>query len=68
MRRNLINLSEEEYDPFVEELARRQKFNTKEELFAALGYVLFRKRKTTDNTPLVNYDIEDDIDFINELD
>ena len=52
MRRNLINLSEEEYDPFVEELARRQKFNTKEELFAALGYgglqlskVLFKARE-----------------------
>ena len=38
MRRNLINLSDEEYDPFVEDLAKRQKFNTKEELFAALGY------------------------------
>lgn len=38
LRRNLINLSDEEYDPFVEELARRQKFNTKDELFAALGY------------------------------
>ena len=37
-------------------------------LLAALGFVLFRKHKTTDNTPLVNYDIEDDIDFINELD
>ena len=52
MRRNLINLSDEEYDPFVEELARRQKFNTKEELFAALGYgglqlskVLFKARE-----------------------
>lgn len=38
LRRNLINLSDEEYEPFVEELARRQKFNNKEELFAALGY------------------------------
>lgn len=32
-------------------------------LVAALSFVLFRKRKTTDNTPLVNYDIDDDIDF-----
>ncbi len=32
-------------------------------LFATLGFVLFRKRKTADNTPLVDYDIEDDIDF-----
>lgn len=32
-------------------------------LVAALGYVLLRKRNTTDNTPLVDYDIEDDIDL-----
>ena len=32
-------------------------------LCASLGFVLFRKRKTADNTPLVNYDIDDDIDF-----
>ena len=52
MRRNLINLTDEEYDPFVEDLAKRQKFNTKEELFAALGYgglqlskVIFKARE-----------------------
>ena len=52
LRRNLINLSDEEYDPFVEELARRQKFNTTEELFAAIGYgglqlskVIFKARE-----------------------
>ena len=38
LRRNLINLSDEEYEPFIDDLARRQKFNNKEELFAALGY------------------------------
>ncbi len=37
-RRNLINLSDEEYEPFIDDLARRQKFNNKEELFAAIGY------------------------------
>ena len=30
-------------------------------LFSALSYVLLKKRNTTDNTPLVNYDIEDDV-------
>ena len=52
MRRNLINLSDDEYDAFVEDLARRQKFNTKEELFGALGYgglqlskVIFKARE-----------------------
>lgn len=29
-------------------------------LFAVLGYILLKKRNTTDNTPLVDYDIEDD--------
>lgn len=38
LRRNLINLSDDEYDNFMEEIARRQKMNNKEELFAALGY------------------------------
>lgn len=31
-------------------------------LVAALGYVLLKKRSTIDNTPLVDYDIEDDVD------
>jgi len=32
-------------------------------LVVLLVYVIARKRKTTDNTPLVNYDIDDDVDF-----
>jgi len=32
-------------------------------LIALLVFVIARKRKTTDNTPLVNYDIDDDVDF-----
>ena len=32
-------------------------------LIAALVYVLMRKRKTEDDTPLVSYDIDDDMDF-----
>lgn len=35
-------------------------------LIVSLGLVLFKKRTTTDNMPLVDYDIEDDID-LNEL-
>ena len=35
-------------------------------LFVTLSTVVFRKRNTTDNMPLVNYDIDDDID-LNEL-
>lgn len=38
LRRNMINIPDEEYDEFVEDLAKRQKFNNKEELYAALGY------------------------------
>ncbi len=38
LRRNMINIPDEDYDDFVEDLARRQKFNNKEELYAALGY------------------------------
>ena len=52
MRRNLINLADDEYDAFVEDLAKRQRFNTKEELYAALGYgglqlskVIFKARE-----------------------
>lgn len=32
-------------------------------LAAALIFVLLKKRNTTDNTPLVSYDIDDDMDF-----
>ncbi len=39
LRRNLINLADgEEYDKFVENLAKRQRLNSAEEMFAALGY------------------------------
>ncbi|MEG3030393.1 MAG: bifunctional (p)ppGpp synthetase/guanosine-3',5'-bis(diphosphate) 3'-pyrophosphohydrolase [Oscillospiraceae bacterium] len=38
LRRNLINLQDKEYDDFIEELAKRQKVNGPEELYAALGY------------------------------
>ena len=38
MRRNLINLPEEEVAPFLEEIAHRQHLNTIEELYAAIGY------------------------------
>ena len=31
-------------------------------LLAVLGFVIFRKKKTEDNTPLVNYDIDDDLE------
>ena len=32
-------------------------------LLAALVYVLLKKRKTEDNTPLINYDIDDDVGY-----
>lgn len=38
LRRNQINLTEPEYDAFMEELTRRQHLNTVEELYAAIGY------------------------------
>lgn len=38
LRRNLITVPDEEYDEFIEEIARRQKYNNSEELYAALGY------------------------------
>ncbi len=38
LRRNMINIPDEEYDEFVEEIARREKYNSAEELYAALGY------------------------------
>ena len=55
MRRNLINIPDDEYDEFMDEVARRQKLNNKEELFAALGYgglqtskVMFKVRDVYD--------------------
>ncbi|MEG1862067.1 MAG: bifunctional (p)ppGpp synthetase/guanosine-3',5'-bis(diphosphate) 3'-pyrophosphohydrolase [Oscillospiraceae bacterium] len=38
LRRNMINIPEADYDDFIDEIAKRQKLNNKEELFAALGY------------------------------
>ena len=38
LRRALINLDGEEYTKFVENLAKRNKLNNAEEMFAALGY------------------------------
>lgn len=32
-------------------------------LIAVLGYVVMKKRTTVDNTPLVDYDIDDDFDY-----
>ena len=38
LRRNLITLPEDKYDSFMEEIAHRQRMNSAEEMFAALGY------------------------------
>lgn len=38
LRRNLISLPDGEYDNFLAEIARRQRLNTKEELYASIGY------------------------------
>ena len=38
LRRNLITLADDEYEKFVENLAKRQRLNNAEEMFAALGY------------------------------
>ncbi len=38
MRRNLISVPAEEYDKFVETIAHRQRKNTVEEMYAAIGY------------------------------
>ncbi len=38
LRRHLISLPAEQYESFVEEIARRQKLNSVEEMFAAIGY------------------------------
>jgi len=38
LRRNLISIPPKEYDSFIEEIAKRSKFNSADELFAALGY------------------------------
>ncbi len=38
LRRNLINISDAQYPDFALDVAKRQKFHTTEELFAAIGY------------------------------
>ena len=38
MRRNLITLTDDIYDEFMDDLGKRSKYNNKEELFAAIGY------------------------------
>ena len=38
LKRLLINLSDEDYDELVEDLAKRMHFNDAEEFFAAIGY------------------------------
>ncbi len=38
LRRNLVTIPEDRYDAFMADLARRQRMNTPEELYAAIGY------------------------------
>jgi len=38
LRRAMISLSPRDYDPFVEEIAKRQRFNSADDMYAALGY------------------------------
>ena len=38
LRRNLVTIPAEKYDAFMADLARRQRLNTPEELYAAIGY------------------------------
>ncbi len=38
LRRNLVTIPEDKYDAFMADLARRQRMNTPEELYAAIGY------------------------------
>ncbi len=38
MRRNLINIPDDQWDSFMAEVARRQRLNSAEEMYAALGY------------------------------
>ncbi len=38
LRRNLINITDQKYPEFVLDIAKRQKFHTADELFAAIGY------------------------------
>ncbi len=38
LRRNLISIPQDQYDEFMENVAHRQRLNTTEEMYAALGY------------------------------
>ena len=38
MRRNLINVPDDKWDEFMAEIARRQRLNSADEMYAALGY------------------------------
>ncbi len=38
LRRNLINVPDDKYEDFLAEIARRQRLNTVEEMYAAIGY------------------------------
>ena len=38
LRRNLISIPDNQYDGFMQEIARKMRLNTAEELYAALGY------------------------------
>lgn len=38
LRRNLISIPEDKYEDFLQEIARKMRLNTVEELYAALGY------------------------------
>lgn len=38
MRRNLVNVADDQWDTFMAEIARRQRLNSAEEMYAALGY------------------------------
>lgn len=38
MRRNLVTLPEDKYVSFMEDIARRQRMNSAEEMYAAIGY------------------------------
>ena len=38
MRRNLMTLTDEQHDVFMEALARRNRCNSVEEMYAAIGY------------------------------
>ena len=38
MRRSLVNVPPEKWDEFMSEIARRQRMNNPDEMYAAIGY------------------------------